>query len=432
MHKNMIITYPNGHTDADLDALVEKYLYQNPVIRHNKCYFEYNRNKGIWIASDIDEIKLKASKYFKRITQHEWWSKYERNLEVKLKVAIEDVNEMSSPENYICLKNGVLDIVNGALMKFDMNYYFTSSFPVIYDEHAKCPKFLRFLKQITCNKKDRWYSLAEFMGLSLTKEKGSDRALVLLGSGQNGKSVFRRILCGLLGSDNYTSITLKELSNFGTGNLEGKHLVIMDEASKKTLSNLMTDEMKQLVSGEDMEGRTKYIQNRTIRPFAKVLLLTNHRLSFVDDSTEGALRRLLIIPFEYHVPDKERDIELEKKLLSEKSGILNLAIQGYQRLMENNYIFSCKPESDRIIKEMLMNENPMGSFIRERIENSNGSHITYSEFKKEYKKWCEKKDIHVGIMDSKEIYNEVREHFNIIRWRSDSKRGMKNISWKQK
>ena len=233
---------------------------------------------------------------------------------------------------------------------------FTHQIPVEYDENAKWPQFNKFLKQIAVRNKRRRLTLEEFMGLCLTKDIGYGTAIILKGNGCNGKSVYCNVLCAMLGEGNYTTITLKDLSSFGSGKIPNKRLAIMTEISKSTSTNLMTNELKQIISGEHCDCNVKYKQNFDMRPFAKVLILSNHEIGFLNDDSEGALRRVFIVPFEHYVSADERDFQLEDKLLTESSGILNLALEGYRRLVKNGYQYSSKPESDRLIQDLIRTE----------------------------------------------------------------------------
>lgn len=302
-----------------------------------------------------------------------------------------------------------------------------------YNKRAKAPLFGQFLKDVSCNSLSRKRTLEEFMGLALTKEIGCGRAMILKGTGRNGKSVYLNTLCRLLGKDRYTTtISLRELPNFGASALPGKTLAVRSETSRNDSGSLMTTELKQLITGENMFCNAKYREAKTIKPYAKVLILTNHSIGLSGDESDGALRRLFVLPFEYYVPEGAVDLDLEKKLEQEMSGILNIAVKGYQRLASRDFIYSSQKESDKLVSELLKTENLLRSFIREKIVSEPGANLSYAEFRQHFQKWCRKNglDFPVGI-DSKQVYAETAEHHNIERFKSDSVRGMKNIGIRQ-
>lgn len=172
----------------------------------------------------------------------------------------------------------------------------------------------------------------------------------------------------------------------------------------------------------------KYHDARSIKPCVKVLVLTNHRIGTSGDDSDGALRRLFILPFEYQVPDKEVDLELFEKLKGELSGILNIAVKGYKRLVRQGFVYSAQDESDRLIESFIKDGNPMRSFIKEKIVFQQGEKISYSEFKIQFQKWCKANEIDFSSeFDSKQIYSEVKKHYEVERYKSGSVRGMRNI-----
>ena len=162
----------------------------------------------------------------------------------------------------------------------------------------------------------------------------------------------------------------------------------------------MTTELKQLITGESMWCNVKYHDARSIKPCVKVLVLTNHRIGTSGDDSDGALRRLFILPFEYQVPDKEVDLELFEKLKGELSGILNIAVKGYKRLVRQGFVYSAQDESDRLIESFIKDGNPMRSFIKEKIVFQQGEKISYSEFKIQFQKWCKANEIDYQCRDS--------------------------------
>ena len=296
--------------------------------------------KGIWKKEDsIDDIRRSFAKYMEDKVGIKWGNRYKEEANENIRIFTKSVEQMNNSDIMICTKNAVINVESGKAypLKNAKKYYFTTSIPVVYDPAAKCPLFREFLRQISCGDKNRMVTLIEFLGLILT-QKINDVALVCVGNGANGKSVYANICCALLGEDNFTSIVLSDLTSFGTGKLPGKRLAVLSEISPKDSKYLMTTEMKQIVTGELMSCNEKYKPIRDFRPFAKVLVLTNHMIGLTQDSSDGVTRRFLIVPFEFNISKKNRDINLEEKLKTEISGILNLAIKGYKRLKKNNFM----------------------------------------------------------------------------------------------
>lgn len=418
-------------TRFNYDKLVDDYLDVTPTVRCKKVYYSYDSSKGIYTETDLDEIQLDVARYYENQTGQSWTVKFKKEIIEKLRIRISDVEEMDFYKDMICVSNCVIDLLSGAVYACSPDFMFTHHVPVIFDESAKCPYFKTFLNQITLGNKKRRATLEEFMGLCLTRDIGFGTALLLKGNGSNGKSVFCNVLCSILGADNYTTVSLKDLSGFGSGKIPNKRLIIMTEISKSTSANLMTNELKQIITGERMDCNMKYKQNFDMRPFAKVLILTNHEVGFLNDDSEGALRRVFIVPFEYYVPADERDFQLEDKLMNEASGILNLALEGYRRLVKNGYQYSSKSESDKLIRDLIRTENPFRCFVKEKIQYAHGTFKSYSKILLEYKEWCNYYGVEYNKLDGREIFQEINNYFNIERRKSNGSRGIMNITFRE-
>ena len=274
-------------------------------------------------------------------------------------------------------------------------------------------------------------SLEEFLGISLVHDVGGGQAFIMYGRGANGKSVYMKIACALTGADRWTTVTLKEMPNFGTAVLRGKTLAVISEIDNQTSNSLMINELKQALTGEYMQCNEKYKPIGTIRPFASFLILSNFQIGLLFDDTEGALRRLHILPCEMYLSESERDNGLESKLMKELDGIFLLAAEGYRRLRRNHYQYSSKKESDRILSEILRSENPLRSFVKEKIGYSYGSNMLFRTITESYREWCIQNGIEFTQVDSKMLYKEISKQYNVSRHKSGSDRGIKHIKIKE-
>lgn len=423
----------DGKIHLDYDMFLGRFLEENEVVRYEKVYYHYDSEQGIWKQRDLEDIQLDAARFLESETGESWNVSYKKQTLEKLKVAIQEVKEMNQSDVKVCLRNGVLNVEKGSFCKqFDKSCYFTNRLEIDFDKTAKASLFEQFLTEVSCGDQCRKQTLEEFMGLTLTKKIGQGKAMILKGTGNNGKSVYLKILCELLGVEKWTAISIQELPNFGASVLPGKTLAVMSEVSKENSSNLMTTELKQLITGENMWCNVKYHDPKSIKPCAKVLILTNHKIGTNGDDSDGALRRLFILPFEYHVPDEDVDLELIEKLRGELSGILNIAIRGYRRLVRNEFVYSAQEESDRLIEGFIMTGNPLRSFIKEKIIFQRGAKLSYTEFKEQFQKWGRVNEVDYSTeIDSFEIYSEVEKHYEVERYKSNSNRGIKNIMIKK-
>ena len=437
--------YDDTKTTINCNSLVSDFLNNVSVVRCNRRYYVYDNDTGVFSEKTVEEIQIMVAKRYETITRKEYHVKYSRQIIELLKIRIEEVECMEPDSDKLCVANCVIDLVTGEIFEHSPLYRFITKTDIEYNPDAKCPLFMKFLNQICLGNINRRKSLEELCGLCLTKNVGYGCAFVIYGHGANGKSIFMNVLCALVGKSSYTSITLKELSSFGSGKIPGKKLVVLSEVNKTSSADLITNEMKQLITGEHMDCNVKFKQNVDMRPYCKVVVLTNHQIGFLTDDSEGSLRRIFICPFEYYVPPSERDYQLEDKLLCELSGILNVAINGLKRLRANGYQYSGKDESDKIVNELLRNENPLRAFVREKITYAQGNFVSYNTIISQYTKWCEKNGVAYELEDiesntnssikaksyiSKRIFKEISNYHYVDRACSNGLRGIKNVKLK--
>lgn len=413
-----------------VNEVVKRYIKKKPLLTYQGDYYEYDFSKGIWcrIAS-LEQVRIRIARYAEEITNLSWGNQYKEEANEQIRVQVKEVEEMDSNVSKICLNNCVIDLTTGKVSNFSPDECFTTRFDIDYNPKAKCPNTDIFLDQVTCGNEDRKKSLVEFLGLVFTKVN-CPQAILLTGNGANGKSCYCNLLTELLGTENYTSITISELKAFGTGKLPGKRLAIMSEISKRDSENLMSTELKQVITGEVMGGNVKYKPLFDFRPYAKVLILSNHMVGFSEDASVGVTRRLHIIPFELQLSEAERDNRLLEKLLEEKSGIFNLALQGFQRYVANGNIFSSSKESNDIIRGIMCKDNPIAEFVKEMIAFDSTSFVSYEELRVMYRKWCERNAIEVSSPDGRLFMSEISKFGKVEPHKSNGRRGVKGICLK--
>ena len=253
-------------------------------------------------------------------------------------------------ERKINFANGYLDIKTGAFSPHTQKLGFRYVLPYNYDPDAKAPVFEKMLKRVTCGDSDLQRVLLEFMGYCMSNDRcWTQKALVLVGGGENGKSTFLTCLMNLAGEGNYSSATVKDLqrSEYSRQLLDGKLFNIAEE----TPTNALVDSslFKTLVTGGELQVRTIYKEPYFLRNRAKCLYSCNE-LADVTDTTHGFYRRLLIAPFNarFSKNDLDYDPHIDKKLEGELAGIFNLALWGYKQLCTQDGFTDAKKVAETV------------------------------------------------------------------------------------
>jgi putative DNA primase/helicase len=258
-----------------------------------------------------------------------------------------------------------------------------------YDLNATYPLYQRYLDQVLPDA-GLQKILQEFHGYVFTRGLKLEKALILLGEGANGKSVQFEISRALFGEVNMSSKSLGDLVDRDSGNDNRAKLQdkLVNYGSEIRADVLDADIFKRLVSGEPVMAREKYKTSFDLQNECKFIFNAN-RLPQTVERTNAFFRRFLIIPYNYTIPENERDPELHTKIIStELSGILNWVIVGLVRLLQNRKFTESQISND--VLEQYKNEtNIVKLFLDDEGYTPDdtsfmSSKILYSR----YSEWC--------------------------------------------
>jgi putative DNA primase/helicase len=237
----------------------------------------------------------------------------------------------------INLKNGTFEVSQKEtqLRPFDRKDFLTYQLPFDYDPEARALTFEAYLNRVLPDIKLQ-NILAEFLGYVFMRHghKGLklEKALLLYGSGANGKSVFFDIVFALLGARNMSTYSIQNLTN-DRGEYRAKIANKLLNYASEMNGRLESSTFKQLVSGEPVEARALYGQPYTVSQYAKLIFNCNELPKDVEH-TNAYFRRFLIVPFNETISEEEKDIQLADKIIdNELSGVFNWVLEGLSRLL---------------------------------------------------------------------------------------------------
>lgn len=269
--------------------------------------------------------------------------------------------------NYICFLNGCLDMTSFKLVAHNPDFHLQSGRNVEWDEDAKAPHFKQFLQDVFRDDEDREDKIQfiiEWMGLCLIPDTNYEKFVVCVGEGGNGKSVLLKLMPELVGHDNVYNAPIQRLGNRGAlAELVGKLLLTSSEINENTV---MDDGiLKQIVSGDTVEGERKYEHPFTFTPYARIMLATNH-LPKLRDVTHAFFRRLVMIKFNRNFTAEEMDMNLLGTLKTELAGIFAMIVKGLRNLQDRgNFVI---PESSVLAsKEYLEDSDTITKFAEESL-----------------------------------------------------------------
>ncbi|MFT4803633.1 MAG: putative DNA primase/helicase [Psychroserpens sp.] len=292
----------------------------------------------------------------------------------------------------INLQNGTFEVsTNGThLRPFDRSDFLTYQLPFEYDPQAKAPLFEAYLDKVLPDL-ERQRVLAEYLGFVFIKHGNNklkeEKALILYGSGANGKSVFFEVVSALLGAENTSNFSLQSLTNengYYRAKIANKLVNYASEINGKLESSIF----KQLVSGEPVEARLPYGDPFTLKQYAKLIFNCNELPKEVEQ-TNAYFRRFLIIPFDVTIPPEEQDKDLHNKIIqSELSGVFNWVLDGLSRLLKQKGFSSCDAAKNAIELYRIQSDSVRMFLDENELEVSPTNHIILKELYIDYRVYC--------------------------------------------
>lgn len=300
--------------------------------------------------------------------------------------------ELDSNPWLLGVKNGVVNLKTGHLLKNEPNMYITKLCNVHFEKNTSCPTWLNFLDQLFPEDLETIETIQRAIGYSLTGLTTEEVIFICYGYGSNGKSVFNNVLMeifGTYGKSAPNSLLVTRNKNDGSprndlAGIVGARLVSINELQGG--DRLDEAIVKQLAGREKISTRFLYKEFFEYQPSFKCWLRTNHRPIITGDD-DGIWRRLILIPFEQKFIDTNKDPDIERKLLLEKNGILNWAIEGCLKWQRDGLKVSKKIHT--VINDYRSDSDILGEFISDKYRFAPVSKILDAEMYRDWVFWCE-------------------------------------------
>jgi len=343
----------------------EIFMYQNGVYKHSA---------EAWIKKEIESVippEILTENIIKEVLGHIRRSTYEH------------LEKLNSNPYILNLKNGLLDIRTFEFKPHTPEFFSTMQIPIEYKPEAKSDLWKRVIHEDLYD--EDIPVLQESFGYALFPDNRAQKMIILLGSGSNGKSLILHVLEELLGKDNVSHIAPQTLvtNDFSLSVLQGKLANIY--ADLPNLPMQTVGRLKALVSGDTITADKKFKDQFDIKPRTKFYFSANV-LPKVADDTVAFFRRLIIIPFPKTFDESKADPDLFEKLTTpeELSSILNWAIEGLKRLIENHFRFSYHKSVEEIMELYARASDPIKSFLEDMTIDDPNAWIPKQELYRAY------------------------------------------------
>lgn len=287
----------------------------------------------------------------------------------------------------IAFQNGVLDFDTKEFLPHAPVRGFRHVLPYDYNPQAVAPTFDKFMSNITAGREELQKILLEFAGYSFSNDScWTGKCLIMTGEGRNGKSTWMKVLEALAGGkDRVASLNLGDVKNeVMRAQLDGKLFNLAEETP--VYAAMENSAFKNLVTGGTTVVKQLYKQPYNIKNRCKFMFACNE-LPKSRDATNAYLRRLLIVPFDVKFEGKNDDKQLDKKLLTELSGIFNLVLEGYHRLKAQQE-FTGSQAAAAQLEEYRMEIDTVASWAEACLEVKDAPWTEYVAVDKLFASYC--------------------------------------------
>jgi putative DNA primase/helicase len=352
--------------------------------------FVFAYNGAFWRETDRDTLKSFLGRCAERMGVYTLEAQHcefaEKLYKQFLYAAHFQPVESCSRTVLINLQNGTFEVTrtSNRLRPFSPHDFLTYQLPFDHDEMADAPLFRHYLNRVL-PEKELQNILAEFFGYVFTKHLKLEKALLLYGTGANGKSVLFDVMNALLGKENVTNFSLSDLlQEHNRALISNKLLNYGSEINAATTR----DVFKNLVSTEPIQARLKYGQSFLMENYAKLCFNCNELPRDIEQTT-AYFRRLLIVPFRVAIPEAEQDKRLADKIIeTELSGVFNWILDGLRRLLANERF----TESEIIraeIETYRKESDSVAMFVADENYKRSNEFTTLKDLYQSYKIYCQ-------------------------------------------
>ena len=305
-------------------------------------------------------------------------------------------SEFNNDFSKLVLENKTINLDTLKESEHNSEFLTTIKFSSNYDSKARCPKFIKFLKDCLYPNSESIITVVEEMANILSFNRlNLEISAIWIGDGANGKSTCLKIIEGILGKKNCSHVSIHAMQNqrFATSQLDGKSANIYADISNRELNNLGI--FKQIVSGETIPAEKKNKNPFDLNAFAKHFFSANE-MPDIKDNSDGVFRRIYVTIWENQFLAGVNRIEnlAETILEEEKNGIFNLILENYKTVQRNKG-FRYKQSIARVREIIKLESDKLREFINETLFKEPNGHITKDKMYEIYVKYCNFKSYEV-------------------------------------
>ena len=387
---------------------IKPYLLEEEILQENHFLRDKFYKNGYWYDNQLGYWENDFQDYLGKIIIDKFKSvNYLKNSDYDLvfKMINKDIYKKSrkrvfdnSDPYLVNFKNGTYNIKAGKIQPHNPDDYTLDYRDYSLDtSDKKTPITDEWFKQ---SFKDEAQFMMEFIGYCFTKTYEPFQLFVILrGSGSDGKSTFLRYLEEMIGEQNSSSLSLKDItgkdSRFATSQLYQKSLNYFADIGSDFVEQ--TEAVKALTGGDKIKAEFKGQDPFRFKNYAKLIFSANELPAF-KDFTDGFKRRVCLIDYNF-IEDFTDKFDMEE-IYKEIPAFAYKCIKKFKKRLDNPVIDkSCKkvlvkqlsitPKMIADRGEWLKESNNVAQFVDECCELSSDYHIGNVALRNAYKRFCE-------------------------------------------
>ena len=307
-----------------------------------------------------------------------------------------------APERLV-VGNGILDLHTGELDNYTPYEYHRTKIDINWTPDAGEPEAI-----------DEWFhdivddsdvdTLYRLIAHTLYKDyEIAEKAAILIGSGNNGKSMFLDLVEQFIGSWNVAHRELQDFSDdgFAANNLQGKLANLATEIGEQEIDDTTT--FKKLTGRDMIDAPVKFEKPVRFRNFATLMFATNEMPTFGQDN-HAIWRRWVFLNFPYTFdasnpdakdPEPERQIRRRITREEEFEALLVRCQQEIQRWFEGDRLFADAMDPETVRDKMKKAAEPMYAFATTCLDatGDEDDYVEKSVVRAAYRAYAEEEDL---------------------------------------
>lgn len=305
-------------------------------------------------------------------------------------------DDLDTAPNRLVVGNGILDLKTGELDPWTPDEYHRTKNYREYHPDAECPKIDEFFRSLV--KLKDVPTLYQLAAHSLYKEYVGEKAAMLVGDGENGKSVFLDVLEHFLGGSNVSHRSLQDLDGrqFAANNLEGKLANFHPDMEDEKVQNLGT--FKKLTGRDGFDADVKFEKPISFENYATMIFSAN-RIPAMDEDTHALWRRWIYLKFPNTFEKgsenyrRKDDLMAEVTAESELEGLLARCVEEIKAWDDGREWFTNIDTPEQVREKMKRASEPVYNFATVCLERAEDNSIPKDMVRKCYRAYAREEDL---------------------------------------